>query len=319
MAAFTTSTLAPGSSQISATYTGSSRYSSSQSPSSINELVQNTTTTVVTATPNPSTYPGLTLNAQVTPNPAYGSTVQFFNGSTSLGYANLNGSGLASLYLALPVGTSTITATFVGDGSNQPSTSSAVAVTVNKANLTTTLAASPSPSTVGQSVTLIATLTPYTTGTVQFFNGATLLGTATIANSQAQITITSLPGGTNSFTATSSGDANTYGSTSAAVLLNLLLNACQSGSRDAIDVSVTIDGTRCLIEIADRGSGFGTIDPERLFEAFHTTKKSGTGLGLAIVRRLVTLQGGAVTLAPRDGGGVTARVTLPARGPVLAA
>ena len=61
----------------------------------------------------------------------------------------------------------------------------------------------------------------------------------------------------------------------------------------------------------DRGAGFGDADPERLFEAFHTTKKSGTGLGLAIVRRLVALQGGTVTLLPREGGGAVARVTLP--------
>jgi signal transduction histidine kinase len=67
----------------------------------------------------------------------------------------------------------------------------------------------------------------------------------------------------------------------------------------------------CVIEIADRGAGFGGKDPEQLFEAFHTTKKSGTGLGLAIVRRLLTLQGGTVELVPREGGGAIARVTLP--------
>ena len=58
-------------------------------------------------------------------------------------------------------------------------------------------------------------------------------------------------------------------------------------------------------------SGFGGRDPERLFEAFHTTKKSGTGLGLAIVRRLVSLQGGTVALFAREGGGAIARIVLP--------
>ena len=95
------------------------------------------------------------------------------------------------------------------------------------------------------------------------------------------------------------------------LLLNLLLNACQAASSTPIELHVFANGGVCTVEIADRGTGFGDQDPERLFEAFHTTKKSGTGLGLAIVRRLVSLQGGAVALVPRDGGGVIARVTLP--------
>jgi PAS domain S-box-containing protein len=96
-----------------------------------------------------------------------------------------------------------------------------------------------------------------------------------------------------------------------ALLLNLFLNACQSGSTEPIDVTVSEQAGTCQIDIADRGAGFGDDDPERLFQAFHTTKKSGTGLGLAIVRRLISLQGGTVALLARDGGGAVARVTLP--------
>jgi PAS domain S-box-containing protein len=98
------------------------------------------------------------------------------------------------------------------------------------------------------------------------------------------------------------------------VLLNLLLNACQAGSAAPIEVRVAEHAGVCTIEVADRGTGFGGHDPEPLFEAFHTTRKSGTGLGLAIVRRLVSLQGGTVALFPRDGGGAVARVTLPSAG-----
>ena len=96
------------------------------------------------------------------------------------------------------------------------------------------------------------------------------------------------------------------------VFLNLLLNACQSGSSEPIDIVVAEHRGTCRIDIADRGVGLGDSDPERLFEAFHTTKKSGTGLGLAIVRRLLSLQDGTIHLLPRDGGGAIARVTLPA-------
>jgi two-component system CheB/CheR fusion protein len=96
------------------------------------------------------------------------------------------------------------------------------------------------------------------------------------------------------------------------ILLNLLLNACQSGSSEPIEVTVSQSRGTGQIDIADRGAGLGGTDPEWLFEAFHTTKKSGTGLGLAIVRRLLSLQGGTVSLLPRDGEGVIARLTLPA-------
>ncbi len=96
-----------------------------------------------------------------------------------------------------------------------------------------------------------------------------------------------------------------------AVLLNLLLNAGQSGSREPVEVTVVNQKDTCQVDIADRGVGFGDSDPEQLFQAFHTTKPSGTGLGLAIVRRLLSLQGGSVVLQAREGGGAVARVTLP--------
>jgi PAS domain S-box-containing protein len=94
-------------------------------------------------------------------------------------------------------------------------------------------------------------------------------------------------------------------------LLNLLLNACQAASTEPIEITIVERNSLCVIDIADRGTGLGAGDPERLFEAFHTTKKSGTGLGLAIVRRLMALQDGTVSLVPRAGGGAIARVTVP--------
>ena len=96
-----------------------------------------------------------------------------------------------------------------------------------------------------------------------------------------------------------------------AALLNLVLNACQSGSVEPVVVAVTESAEACHIDVSDRGVGFGDGDPERLFDAFHTTKKSGTGLGLAIVRRLMAQQGGTVELHRREGGGATARLVLP--------
>jgi PAS domain S-box-containing protein len=106
-----------------------------------------------------------------------------------------------------------------------------------------------------------------------------------------------------------------------AVLLNLLLNACQAAGAAPIEITVFAEPDICRIEIADRGPGIAPEELERVFEAFHTTKKSGTGLGLAIVKRYVELQNGEVRLQPRPGGGIVAQVTIPrasAKAPAVA-
>jgi PAS domain S-box-containing protein len=95
-----------------------------------------------------------------------------------------------------------------------------------------------------------------------------------------------------------------------AALLNLLLNACQSGG-STVEVSISRAGTACLISVADRGTGIPDDVRERVFDAFFTTKPSGTGLGLPIVKRLMELQQGTVSLRPREGGGTVAELTIP--------
>ena len=95
-----------------------------------------------------------------------------------------------------------------------------------------------------------------------------------------------------------------------ASLLNLLLNACQAGG-PAVSVTAEPLGDVCRISVLDSGGGISDDVMDRVFEAFYTTKKTGTGLGLPIVKRLMELQGGTVTLRPRDGGGTIAELTLP--------
>ena len=71
----------------------------------------------------------------------------------------------------------------------------------------TALAVSPSPAVLGQLVTLAATVTPGATGVVQFSDGVTILGTASLADGQAIFTTRLLPAGMNLLTATYSGDS----------------------------------------------------------------------------------------------------------------
>lgn len=95
-------------------------------------------------------------------------------------------------------------------------------------------------------------------------------------------------------------------------LLNLLLNAGQSGQREG-SVRITVQAKRDMLEIAveDRGSGFPEEQMPHLFDAFYTTREDGNGLGLAIVRRIVKEHQGRVRAENRPGGGARIVLTLP--------
>jgi len=87
---------------------------------------------------------------------------------------------------------------------------------VNKAATTTTLTSSRNPSNPGQRVTFRATVAPSAaTGTVQFFDGSTLIGTDTLVGGVASFSTSSLSLGAHSVTAQYGGNANYNGSASA--------------------------------------------------------------------------------------------------------
>ncbi len=71
------------------------------------------------------------------------------------------------------------------------------------------------------------------------------------------------------------------------------------------------------LEVLDRGIGVEAQEVPRLFArgyrsvAAREHRADGTGLGLAIAKALTERLGGDVTLAPREGGGTTARLRLP--------
>jgi hypothetical protein len=92
---------------------------------------------------------------------------------------------------------------------------------------TTTLQATPTFASTGQSVTLTATVGSQTstnipTGTVTFLNGTTTLGTATLnASGIATFNTTTLPAGSDSITASYGGDTNNTASTSEPVTVTV--------------------------------------------------------------------------------------------------
>jgi autotransporter-associated beta strand protein len=225
MATLTTMSLLVGTPSITAVYSGDSTFAQSTSPAMTVTVTKANTNSVVTIVPSPS-FAGatVTLNAIVTAaSPGTGTptgTVQWFNGTTSLGTATLLSNGTASMTTsALTVGMSSITVNYQGDTNYNASTSPAVSQTVLPTT-TTTVASSPSPSVVGQPVTLTAGVSSTAgvpDGMVQFFHGTTSLGTATLSGGVASITTSSLPFGFNSITANYMGSGSFSPSTSTAI------------------------------------------------------------------------------------------------------
>jgi two-component system, OmpR family, osmolarity sensor histidine kinase EnvZ len=98
------------------------------------------------------------------------------------------------------------------------------------------------------------------------------------------------------------------------LLGNLMDNALRYGNGE-VEVATGHTHRTAFIEVCDRGPGIPPAEAERMLQPFTRLDAarggSGTGLGLAIVERVATLHGGKVSLLPRDGGGLRARVELP--------
>jgi PAS domain S-box-containing protein len=103
------------------------------------------------------------------------------------------------------------------------------------------------------------------------------------------------------------------------VILNLIMNAIEAmgdvteRARELLIKTTRIEPGSVLIAISDSGPGLPQGSPERLFEAFYTTKASGLGMGLAICRSIVEAHGGKLWATPNEPHGAVFCVTLPVR------
>ena len=97
---------------------------------------------------------------------------------------------------------------------------------------------------------------------------------------------------------------------------NLITNALNYAS-SPIEVATLREGDQVVIEVMDRGPGVPQSEFERLKRPFTRLDESragsgGAGLGLAIVDRIARAHGGRFELTARAGGGLVARISLPA-------
>ena len=183
------------------------------------ETLAATATTLSAAPLNVPAGQTLTLTATVTATAGTPTgTVTFLNGTASLGTGTLNSSGVATLALTPPQGVYSITASYAGNINFAPSASSPPVIVNVAATTTTTLSAVPTTLTVGQTLTLTATvkasagITP--TGTVTFLNGTASLGTGTLNSSGVATLVLTPPVGVYSITASYAGSSTDAASVS---------------------------------------------------------------------------------------------------------
>ncbi|MCO5306562.1 MAG: Ig-like domain repeat protein [Microthrixaceae bacterium] len=287
VARLVTSDLATGTHPITAVYAGTTSFltsTSAQLDQVVNPAPLTPTSTALTSTPNPSVFgQAVTLTATVagdggTPTGA----VTFFDGTTSLGSSALDAGGVAALPVSsLAVGNRQITAVYGGDSVFAPSSSSAQTQVVDPAGTATALTSSANPSTSGQEVTFTTTVTATApgagapAGTVEFRDGATVLGTVTLNGlGAATLPTSALTAGTHSITAVYSGSSSFSTSTSPAVdqvvnetplvatatALTSSLNPSGSGAEVTFTATVTGDGgtPTGTVELFDGATSLGT-------------------------------------------------------------
>jgi two-component system sensor kinase FixL len=103
------------------------------------------------------------------------------------------------------------------------------------------------------------------------------------------------------------------------VLLNLILNACESMSANAagdrrIEILVARDAEQGAVRtsVLDCGKGIDRDKLDNIFEPFFTTKETGLGLGLAVCRSIIAAHKGRLWAANNSDRGATFHFTLPA-------
>jgi large repetitive protein len=218
-----TPTLAQGSYQIVATYSGDANNQGSASAPLPLTVVQATTQTALNVAPNPAlVLAPITFTANVTGNGGTPTgSVNFLANGNVIGSGAVNTSGAATFTTStLAAGTYAITASYMGDTNDAGSTSSPVSLTVSLATTATAITVTPDPALVGAAITITAKVTGNggtPTGSVNFIANGNTLASAILNAGTASFTTSTLAPGTYSITVNYLGDAADSPSSSTAI------------------------------------------------------------------------------------------------------
>ena len=100
------------------------------------------------------------------------------------------------------------------------------------------------------------------------------------------------------------------------VLMNLMMNSIDAmkdvgGTRELTVQSQRDEDGQVLISVSDTGVGLPPQQPDKVFDAFFTTKTQGTGMGLRISRSIVESHGGRLWAVDNSPRGARFCFTLP--------
>jgi sugar lactone lactonase YvrE len=215
----TPSSLVAGDYTISVSYDGDSNYAASGTATTISAAVGKVTPTVSWAQPAALTY-GTSLSGVLSAAAVNGSTG--VAGSFTYTATPQGGSaGLVTATSVLGAGSYSLTATFTPtDGTTYASASGTVSLSVGKATPAIALTSSSNPALLSNSITLTATVSSSVStpgGSVNFYDGTTLLGSAALAQGVATYATAALTVGEHSVTAAYGGDSNFVTLTSSAL------------------------------------------------------------------------------------------------------
>ncbi|HVT98174.1 MAG TPA: Ig-like domain-containing protein, partial [Acidobacteriaceae bacterium] len=323
VATYSTATLPVGSNSITASYTDTNNVTGTSSV--LTQVVKQNTATALTASVNPVIH-GMpvmfTAVVTATGTTAPTGTVTFYDATTQIGTGTLAASGTTTAVATfqtstLAAGTHSITASYGGDANDFTSTSAALSETVNIATSTTTLAASANPSIAGKALTLTGTVRTNggtAAGTVNFYNGAALLGSGTLNGAGvATFTTSTLAVGSYSITANYAGDANDTGSSSAVLALSVIqattsVRLVASSASVQVTAPVTFTATVTgnggvptgSVTFMDGANTLGSVAVNAGGVAAYTTSSLGVG-----THTITAVYGGDT----KDGGSTSSGVT----------